>query len=171
MTDLQVLLGGGDLRSIGRVPEVIALIETRPALFSDLVPLLEHDDPRIRMRAADAAEKLSRVHPAWLPPHAAQLLDIARRATQQEVRWHLAPMIARIDWRASERREVFALLESYLADHSRIVQVEALQALVDLAAGDANLTARARRHLEALVSDGSAAVRSRARRLLQRLAL
>jgi HEAT repeat protein len=167
--ELETLLGGGDLRSIGHVPEAIALVESRPELFAELVALLEHDDPRVRMRAADAAEKLTRASSEWLPPHAAPLLTIARRASQQEVRWHVAPLLARIDWPAGERREVFDLLESFLDDRSWIVQVEAMQALADLSAGDAELTARARRVVEALLVEGSAAVRARARRLLQRL--
>ena len=52
-------LRGGDLRSIGRVAEVIALAGDDPARFDALFAAMFNDEPVVQMRAADAVEKIS----------------------------------------------------------------------------------------------------------------
>ena len=54
-------LAGGDRRSIGRSNEVVATVLADPELLSVLFSGLDHDDPLIRMRAADAREKIGAV--------------------------------------------------------------------------------------------------------------
>ena len=56
-------LRGADRRSIGNVDEVIDAVQKRPDLFKDLVNGLFDRDPVVRMRAADAMEKLSSKNP------------------------------------------------------------------------------------------------------------
>lgn len=53
-------LRGGDRRSIGKVGEVVGAVQKKPDLFKDLVAGLFEADPVVRMRAADAMEKISR---------------------------------------------------------------------------------------------------------------
>lgn len=161
------MLSGGDRRSIGRVDEVIALVEARPELFAVLLDALQHTDPIVRMRAADAAEKLSAVHPAWLQSHKALLFDLARSSGQQEVRWHVALMLPRLSLTQEERRLAAAIMEGYLEDKSAIVRANALEGMAALAVQDIDLRAPVLRKLESARQSPSAAVRSRARRLLQ----
>ena len=53
-------LSGGDLRSIGASDEVVAQVLQQPALFTQLIDgLLYSTDPVVRMRCADAMEKIS----------------------------------------------------------------------------------------------------------------
>ncbi|MEK7785160.1 MAG: hypothetical protein AAB658_07015, partial [Chloroflexota bacterium] len=52
-------LEGGDLRSIGRSEEVAADVLADPALFGELFDGMLDDNPLIRMRAADAVEKIT----------------------------------------------------------------------------------------------------------------
>jgi hypothetical protein len=85
---MRVLLAGGDRRSIGRVPEVVAAVQATPALLAELVAAMADDDPVVRMRAADAVEKVTAAHPAWLTPYTAQLLGPIAAFPQQEMRWH-----------------------------------------------------------------------------------
>jgi hypothetical protein len=59
MEQLLDRLHGGDRRSIGRVPEVVAEVLGNPGLFGELITGMEHPDPVVRMRAADAAENVS----------------------------------------------------------------------------------------------------------------
>ena len=58
-------LTGGDRRSIGRANEVVTAVLANPALLSELVPGLAHDDPLIRMRAADALAKVGEQRPEF----------------------------------------------------------------------------------------------------------
>jgi hypothetical protein len=61
---IQEMLSGGDLRSIGRVPEVLGVMEKNPERMNELVRCLESGDPVVRGRAADALEKFSATRPA-----------------------------------------------------------------------------------------------------------
>src|SRR5580704_9432725 len=110
------LLTGGDRRSIGRSDEVAALVAAKPRLFSELMEGLWSEDPLVRMRAADAAEKVTSTQPKLLAPHKKELLGLLAEATEQELRWHLAAMIPRLQLNDGERRVAAAVLRSYLDD-------------------------------------------------------
>src|SRR5271154_6453980 len=67
-------LKGGDRRTIGRADEVAAHVTKNPRLFPQLIAGLWSDDPLVRMRAADATEKVTRENPKFLPPYKKDLL-------------------------------------------------------------------------------------------------
>ena len=52
MNDVINLLEEGDLRSVGRVSEVLNLVADQPNLFDELVHAIAHSDPGIRMHMA-----------------------------------------------------------------------------------------------------------------------
>jgi hypothetical protein len=54
------LLAGGDRRTIGRADEVAAMVSKAPELFPELIAGLWSESPLVRMRAADASEKVTR---------------------------------------------------------------------------------------------------------------
>jgi len=164
--DILGLLKGGDRRSIGRVDEVLREVLAHPELFSHLVAGIADDDPLVRMRAADAVEKLTAVHPQWLVPHKAALLGSLAAIQQQEVRWHIAQMLPRLPLAGNEKRRAVRILLSYLNDESRIVKTFAMQALADLARQDSRLRTKVVRLLTDLTRSGSPAMRSRGRKLL-----
>jgi hypothetical protein len=91
---------GGDRRSIGRSPEVVARILADPALFDPVFDAIGDDDPVIRMRAADAVEKVTVRRPDLLRSHAGRLLELAG-IDQQEVRMTEAASSARAPRRPS----------------------------------------------------------------------
>ncbi len=163
------MLTGGDRRSIGRAGEVAARVLAEPELFGVLIDGMLADDPIVRMRAADAAEKVTVERPDLLRPFKAVLLRRVSLSQQQEVRWHLAQMITRLPLDRAERRRVVALLNSYLRDQSGIVRVFSMQALADLALQDAGLRPGITRRLRSLTRTGTPAMRSRGRKLLARL--
>lgn len=169
MNTLAHELAGGDRRSIGRSNSVVHKVLREPALFAEIIAGLGDDNPLVRMRCADVAEKVSLQHPQWLRPYKRRLFALADRATEQELRWHLAQMLPRLDLDPQERRRVEALMRRYLADKSRIVQTFALQALADLATTDASIRRRVRPLIETLARTGSPAVCARARKLLHGL--
>jgi hypothetical protein len=169
MKDLLQQLRGGDRRSIRGVPEVVAQVLSEPSLFPIVFDGMADADPLVRMRSADAVEKITAARPEYLAPYKKQVLRLAASAAQQEVRWHLAQLFSRLELSAAERRQVVELLSSYLTDESRIVKTFSMQALAEIAALDAELRAPIIARLERLTRTGSPAMKSRGRKLLLRL--
>jgi hypothetical protein len=160
-------LQGGDRRSIGRVDEAVAAVRHKPGLFADLVDGLFETDPLVRMRAADAVEKISVDFPEYLQAHKSRLIDLAGETTQQEVRWHLAQILPRLHLELAEKKEIEKILFLYLDDRSKIVVTFALQALTDFAVEDKKMQPRIIRVLKKNFQTGSPAIKSRCRKLLK----
>lgn len=166
---LDDLLRGTDRRSIGRSNEVVALVLKERQHFPELIGCLWSDDPVLRMRAADAMEKISSQEPALLHPFKRELIGLLHEAEQKELRWHLAQMIPRLQLTRSERHRVAEALRRYLDDTSSIVKTFALQGLAELAKADPSLLPETREILEAARRAGTPAMRARARKLLKTL--
>lgn len=163
------MLAGGDRRSIGEANQAVAAVVAQPARFAELIESLWHDDPVVRMRAADAAEKITRDRPELLRPFKAELLGLAAETSQSELRWHLAMMLPRLSLTSIERERVTALMKEFLNDRSSIVKTSAIQGLVDLAENDATLQLETLDILERYSRTGTAAMRARSRNLLKQL--
>lgn len=170
MHDILTMLAGGDRRSIGRANEVVAIVEAEPALLPVLLSGISDPDPVIRMRCADAAEKVTLRHPRRLQPHKAALLGELSLVDQPELRWHVALMLPRLDLSTVEQRRVFSTLLGFLGDGSSIVRTCALQALHDLAQKYARWQPDATRLIEQHAATGTPAIRARGRKLLASLA-
>ncbi|MCP4623295.1 MAG: hypothetical protein GY850_07150 [bacterium] len=162
-------LQGGDRRSIGKVDEVVDQVLRSAALFEELINGLIVDDPLIRMRSADAVEKITQVKPEWLTPYKKILIQLAGDSNQQEVRWHMAQILPRLTLNPRERKAIVDILYSYLNDKSKIVVTFALQALTDFAVEDIRLKQRVIGVLEEFTKTGSPAIKNRGRKLLQKL--
>jgi hypothetical protein len=106
-------LQGADLRSIGRVNEVVAEVIADPRLFSVVFDGIFDDDPVMRMHCADAVEKITRQHPEYLAPFKEILIHQAAKVEQQEVRWHTAQLFSRLTLTRAERRKVHAILTGF----------------------------------------------------------
>jgi hypothetical protein len=169
MTKILSRLRGGDRRSIGNVGEVVAAVRKKPDLFKDLVAGLFDEDPVVRMRAADAMEKISLVNPQSLQPFKTELIRLARQTQQQELRWHSAQMIPRIKLTSKETATVTDIFFDYLNDKSKIVVTFAMQALSDLALQEDTASARVIRAIEKLIRTGSPAIQTRGKKLLPKL--
>jgi hypothetical protein len=163
------MLRGGDRRSIGRSNQIAKLVLSDPQRFVELAENLWDDDPIVRMRAADAAEKVSATRPDLLKPHKRELLGLLAEAEQIELRWHLAIIVPRLELNASERHRAVTTLMHYLGDRSSIVKTFALQGLADLARQDASLRETVKRTLGNSLRTGTAAMKARARKLLKEL--
>ncbi len=163
-------LKGGDLRSIGRAEEVVQDILNNPVLFAEVFEGMLDDDPLVRMRSADALEKVSSKHPEYLQPFKNRLIREVSPVRQQEVRWHVAQMFSYLEADKAERDEIIRILLSYLdTDKSKIVKVCSMQALSELAQKDEAIRPKVVRKLEEIVEAGSPAMISRAKKLLAKL--
>jgi hypothetical protein len=168
-TNILTSLSGGDRRSTGRSDEVVAIVLADPVLFGRLIEGMSNPDPLIRMRAADAAEKVTIQQPELLQPYKDLLLNQVATIEQQEVRWHVAQMLPRLELSPAERRQVLEILLGYLDDESKIVKTFAMQGLADLAWKDPQLRPVVLPVLVDLTASGSPAMRSRGRKLLKQL--
>ncbi len=162
-------LTGGDRRSIGDVESVIRNVKAKPDLFSILIDGLSVADPLVRMRAADAIEKISVDHPELLQPFKKQILRLAYNSHQQEVRWHVAQILPRLELTPPKKAEAVEILFDYLTDKSKIVVTFSLQALSEFAVEDPKLRPRVVEVLKELVAKGSPAIRNRGHKLLLKL--
>jgi hypothetical protein len=163
------LLEGGDRRTIGRADRIAATVVKDPSLFPPLIAGLWCENPLVRMRAADAAEKVTRDDPSLLQPFKKELLGLMAETTQQELRWHLAAMIPRLALNSAEQKLVVSLLEGYLEDRSSIVKTFALQGLADLAVGDPSMRPAVTEMLREATRSGTPAMKARSRKLLLHL--
>ncbi|MGB9440044.1 MAG: hypothetical protein WCB15_19005 [Desulfobacterales bacterium] len=166
MNKIQNLLKIGDLRTTGKSDEVVKLVLSKPPIFKEVVNAILTDDPGIRMRASDAAEKITRIHPEWLNPYKKLLLNEIAKIKQQEVRWHTAQMLPRLKLTKTERKRAFGLLLTYLEDKSRIVKTSTMQALADIAIQDNTYLNQVNRLLSSLIKEGSPAMKARGKKLL-----
>lgn len=162
-------LQGGDRRSIGKVDGVVEQVLESVSLFEELIDGMLVNDPVIRMRSADAVEKITRVKPELLAPHKKTLIRLAKETGQQEVRWHMAQILPRLKLKPTERNNIADIVFAYLSDKSKIVVTCALQALADFAAVDKQLRPRVIRELENFAQTGSPAIQNRSRKLLEML--
>ncbi len=163
------MLKGGDRRSIGRASDVVGRILKEPDLFDLLISGMLLDDPILRMRCADAAEKITAIHPEYLLPHKNVFLTALAKVDQAEVRWHVAPMLARLPLSHAERKDVVDVLIGCLKDRSSIVKTAAMQALFDLAMRDHSLLPLALCHIKEVVVAGTPAMQARSRKLLTKI--
>ena len=166
VSDILDKLKGGDRRSIGRVDVVVAEVLDNTTLFDDLFSGMQHDDPLVRMRSADAVEKITALYPEFLELYKTTIIEEVAPIDQQEVRWHVAQIVPRLELRETEVDEVFDILLGYLDADSKIVKTFSMQALADLALQHAELIPQVTQILEEQVRTGSPAKKSRGRKLL-----
>jgi hypothetical protein len=167
--DIPALLKGGDRRMIGRSDEVAEIVAKRPRMFPKLIAALWAQDALVRMRAADAAEKVTRERPELLQPYKQELLALMAETREQEVQWHLAMMIPRMRLTARERQKAMAQYYLYLGAKGSIVRTSALQGLTDLTRQDASIREAVIEILREAVKSGTAAMKARSRHLLARM--
>ena len=82
---MATLLAGGDRRSIGRSDHVAAVVRGKPELFPELITGLWSKNPVIRMRTADAVEKVTRKKPELLTPYKKELLGLMAEAKDARI--------------------------------------------------------------------------------------
>ena len=157
---------GGDRRSIGCADGVAEMLKRNRRLFPQLIAGLWSADPLVRMRTADATEKVSREKPELLLPYKKPLLALLRTEEQAEVRWHLAVMVPRLRLNVKERAFAMEGLLRYLQEGSSMVKTFALQGLADLARTDAGIRSGVIEILREATRNGSAAMKARSRKLL-----
>lgn len=90
------------------------------------------------MRAADAIEKITVTHPLYLAKYAGHILQLCTTAGNKELQWHLAQLIPRLSLTGKTLTKAWDILKDWTMDNknSRIVRVNSLQGLFDIAVKD-----------------------------------
>lgn len=133
MIDLEKILKGGDLRSIGESNKVVSLIDSQES-FDVLFRLLFHSDRKVVMRAADAIEKITISNREYLKVHKGAILELSDKAEDKELKWHLALLVPRLLLSQQELGKIWQTLSNWVTNknESKIVRVNSLQELFDL---------------------------------------
>lgn len=128
----EMLAVGGKSNSLGNVNEVIKLVLDDMSRLGELYSCLFNDDAWIRMRAADALEKVCREHPGWLLPYIDKFSDELAAATQPSIQWHLAQIYRQVDLTDGQKRFAVKWLKHLLStkDVDWIVAANAMDTLV-----------------------------------------
>lgn len=166
MKDILAQLKGGDRRSIGNAGKAVKEAAADPTRFRSLFRGMSDRDPVVRMRAADAVEKITRRRSDLLQPFKQFLLRAAATAQDKQMRWHIAQMLPRLRLAAGDRSKAVRHLMDYLDDESSIVKTSSMQALVDFSRQDHKLVPKVTPLIERLTKSGTPAMKSRGRKLL-----
>ena len=121
------------------------------------------------MRAAHAAEKVTRKHRELRQPYKDELLGLMAETQEQGLRWHLAVLVPRLKLNARERQVAISSLHRYLEDRSSIVKTFALQGLVDFVKNEPDIRSRVIDILRQATGHGTPAMKARSRKLLAQL--
>jgi hypothetical protein len=138
--NLEALLQGGDLRSLGQSDKAIRFVNSQQQ-FDELFRFLFHADRVVVMRAADAIEKITIANSGYLAPHKKEMISLMGSAADKELKWHLALMAPRLKLTERELGIAWETLTRWATqrDESRIVRVHSLQGLHDLLAQNKEL--------------------------------
>jgi len=91
-----MLREGGHANSLGRVNEVIEITLGDASRLDELYACLFDEDAWVRMRAADALEKICRQQPDWLLPYIDKFQEELSASTQPSIQWHLAQIYEQV---------------------------------------------------------------------------
>jgi hypothetical protein len=165
-TGFASLLAGGDLRSTGNSNAIASAISGQAA-FDKLFNCLFDKDRLVVMRAADCIEKLTIEQPGYLLKHTAAALDLCARAGNKELLWHLAQLIPRLRYNRAQLVTGWTMVHRLALDKnmSRIVRVNALQAMFELAVQEPSLLPALRQCIRVLEKESIPSLAARVRRI------
>ncbi len=158
-------LKGGDLRSIGRVDEVVSEIKDQQD-FDILFQGLFHTDRTVVMRTADAIEKITLRNPSYLASHKKDLIQACLKDSPIELKWHLALLVSRVQLTPLELKKVWQRLTDWAQDknESKIVRVNSLQGLFDLSGKNSILKMDFDRMISGLKEENIPSLKARIKR-------
>ncbi len=166
------MLTGGHHNSLGRTEEVVGIVLEDRDRLDELFDCLDSPDELVRMRAADALEKVCRKRKEWFVPWANRFFTDFGRIAQPSVQWHTAQILdhLRPDLTDQQRQQAIDLLRDYLDESDDwIVLNTSAGILTDWAISDPKLALQLRPRLERLATDHRKSVARRATKCLAAL--
>ena len=111
-----MLAVGGKKNSLGRVNDVIELILADKTRLDELYSCLFNEDAWIRMRAADALEKICRQHPEWILPYIDRFPAELHQSSQPSIQWHVAQIYREVSLTDQQKSIAIKWLEQLLSN-------------------------------------------------------
>lgn len=124
---------GGKTNSLGNVPFVIKEVIHNKHRMNELYSCLFDEDTWVRMRAADALEKICREHPDWLMPFIEKIQKELSSSSQPSIQWHIAQIYRQVSLTDTQRIFAISWLEQLLnsVHVDWIVSANAMDTLVN----------------------------------------
>jgi hypothetical protein len=135
--------------------------------LNELIERLRSSDTVVSEKTARELRKLSAKDSARLAPFHREILTLGIQATDLKVRWNLIQILGHLPLKSSQRAKAIDWLFERICDPSPLTRTFCLQALWDLGAQDAAVRAQILPIAEVFVHSGTAAMRARARKILQ----
>lgn len=169
----EILLTGGHANSLGRTHEVIETVLHDKSRLEELYSCLFDDDAWVRMRAADALEKICREQPDWLAPYIDRLLAELSTSTQASIQWHLAQIYRQVVLTDPQKQAVQNWLQTLLSsrDIDWIVAANAMDTLTQFTKDGSFPITEMKKLLKTQQHHKSNAVIKRATKLLAELSV
>lgn len=98
-----MLAVGGKTNSLGLAEEAVQIVLANASRLEELYRCLFEPDAWVRMRAADALEKVCRQHPEWLTPYIDRFFTELGDNPQASIQWHLAQIFGQVTLTTSQR--------------------------------------------------------------------
>lgn len=130
---MEMLAVGGKANSLGRVNDVISATLREPSRIEELYQCLFSEDAWVRMRAADALEKICREHPDWLAPYIDRLDHDFSLSTQPSIQWHIAQIYREVELTPTQQKTAATWLTQLLSnkDADWIAAANAMDTLME----------------------------------------
>jgi hypothetical protein len=111
----EMLMVGGHANSLGKVNEVIEIVLQDKSRLEELYACMFAEDAWVRMRAADALEKICREHSDWIVPYIDRFQSELAMSTQASIQWHLAQIYEQIDLTPEQKQRAIDWLKNLLS--------------------------------------------------------
>jgi hypothetical protein len=159
-------LSTGTTRDLGPTNLIVREALRNHSLAAQLIDALNDKRIVVAHRASNALKKIQRSNPELLHPFAKQILRHALATEHMHTRWSLTIILGELPLRGRDKALAVDLMFEALASRSALQRVFALQALTNYAQDDAALRKRVQPILQQALTDPSAAIRARARKLV-----
>lgn len=155
---------------LGKTDQVVQLMEQDSTVFDEVFVVLLQESPTVKTRAANALEKVARLHPTWLQPHRQSLLaHLPELSHPFSVKMAAAGLLGHAAWSDEDVSTVITTLQQWLQDTNTFVKVNCLQALTQIAQCRPWLAPEVIGLVENEMAKGKSAIQARGRRLLKQL--
>lgn len=109
-----MLAEGGKTNSLGLAEEVVHIVIESKGRLEELYGCLFHEDAWVRMRAADALEKICRLHPEWFKDYVDRFFNEISGSGQASIQWHFAQILGEVSLTNAQLKQAIDWLSQKL---------------------------------------------------------
>lgn len=167
----EMLSVGGKSNSLGRVNDVIQEVFSDKTLVEELYACMFSENAWVRMRAADAFEKVCREYPERIEPYIDRIQKELSGSRQPSIQWHIAQIYQEVSLTDEQKKGALKWLTDLLStkEIDWIVAANAMTALVYFTKRGNFTKKKLIRLLEIQLSHKSNAVRKKANKFIDEI--